>query len=119
MKTIIPYSFVEAIGQDNIKNYLFKIERCGMWFETQDCKPFISNFEYRKVDYIEQFVQWLKCQPIMAQKQGCWEEVTEIWRFVKRKSLKDRQNGHYMVLVWSKKLGWIDTTYAGGLYNGK
>lgn len=92
-------NFLQKLKQYDTKNYIFKIEAKGMYFETQDCKPFVNSIEYKEIDYLDMFVQWLQCQPYIAAKEGYWREVTEIW-----KKTDDRN----MILVWSEKLGWLE-----------
>lgn len=119
MRTIIPRSFVEDLkDKGNIDDYLFKIEMAGVWFETQDVKTF-QSCEYRKVNSLSQFAQWLQLQPLMMKRDGCCQEITEIWRIKKHYKRYENPLGNYedsMVLVWSKKKGWIENVYADGIY---
>lgn len=92
-------NFLQKLKQYDTKDFVFKIEVKGMYFTTQDCKPFINSVEYKEIDYLDMFVQWLKTQPYRAAREGLWQEVTEIW-----KKTDDRN----MVLVWSEKLGWLE-----------
>ena len=91
--------FIEKINQDNVNDFLFKIEGRN-YFSTQECEPFQES-EYKKISYLCQFVDWLKMQPILALKTGSWHEITEIWKV--KKDEKDT-----MVLVWSKETSWIN-----------
>lgn len=88
--------FLADLNQDNINNFLFKIERKN-YFYTQDCPAFQVDFEYKKVAYLSQFASWLKLQPVLAEKTGSWEEITEIWH------IKDNE----MKLVWTAEKGWF------------
>jgi hypothetical protein len=92
-------NFLQKLKQDDVKNYVFKIEVKGLYFETQDCKPFINSVEYKEIDYLDMFVKWLEVQPYRAAKEGLWQEVTEIWKKTDEKN---------MTLVWLNKLGWLE-----------
>ena len=88
--------FISELDAGNVNDYLFKIERKNYCY-TQDCPAFQVDFEYKKVAYIEQFANWLKLQPVLAQKTGSWEEITEVWHIQKET----------MKLIWSKEEGWL------------
>ena len=104
---LINEKFVEnligKIGND-IQNYMFKIERVGGYMTTQDCKPFLDGC-YKQVDYVSEFILWIRSQPLIFQKYGSCEEITEIWY------RKDESNGDAIqpryILLWSKENGWL------------
>ena len=89
-------SFISELDAGNVNDYLFKIERKN-FFYTQDCPAFQVDFEYKKVAYLSQFVQWLHLQASLKFDTGCWEEVTEVWHIQKET----------MKLIWSKEKGWL------------
>lgn len=89
-------NFINKLDTGSVNDYLFKIERKN-YFYTQDCPTFQVDFEYEKVAYVEQFANWLKLQPVLAQKTGSWEEITEVWHIEKET----------MKLIWSKEKGWL------------
>ena len=90
-------NFINKLDASSVNDYLFKIERKN-FFYTQDCPAFQVDFEYKKVAYVGQFVQWLHLQASLKFDTGCWEEITEIWH------IKENE----MKLVWTIEKGWLE-----------
>ena len=99
MYNLEPQSFIDKLKGEDTRNFLVKIETAGLWFTTQDERPFYDA-EYKTPVNPTRLYGWLTFQEECARKNGGWEEITEIWRF-------DNDDHTHMTLIWSKEKGWL------------